>query len=933
MSEVVKPKQIIQTIINQPMTKLIIPRIPISYLSRPRLSKRYQDAVNHRIILVTAPAGYGKTTFLSEALINIDCPVVWVSLDKRDDYILGFWRNLVVALQKILPSLGIEILSILQNSESSIEMALTALINDITQTVPDLYIVLDDYHCIESKDIHDSLNFFMNYLPPQTHLIISSRTSPPLSLTRLRGQGQVSEIKTADLMFTMEETYQLLNETMEFSLSKSQIEHVHSRIEGWIAGLQMIVVTIQGNSDVNVLLNAFRGPNKNILEYLTSEVLDQQEEPVRKFLLETSILDRLNGDMCDHIFERDDSQQILEKLLEKKLFLQSIDNEGKWFRYHSLFRDSLYKQLVGSQPDVLPLLHMRASKWFEHEKLIEDAIEHALEAGEFNRAIDLLDKIVTFIMGKDKYKQFWAWFNKLPEELVTKSLWANIGCAVACEMTRQPEHQKLFMQVALSISETIGITAYQNSPDYAHLVGSLYNLQSLDAYHKGDIPQAIRHSDAGLETISKLEAMPKDEARGRCGILCVKGFSLWMYGELIESYRCCEEATYLAKIVEWPYSVGLNLSAVAHSRFAMGHLNSAAETCREIQSISLQDDNEISSSCYAYLLLARILYQWDLLDEAEEQILHAIKLSENGQEPVLLLSSQMALARINIVRGKNDIALEIARRGKIAYEDVFANNFLADIFMARLWLMLGDDSVAADSAQFWIGSLFTQTGGVSKEESLWDLLQHGIYGNDIRNVWVELPLLTYVRIKLTQGKLDGLIELLGSIHKDVAAKQWQSILIETIILEALVFDALGNSQAALNSMKEALALAEKENYLRIFIDEGLPIVELLQKAKRKSIAPNFAAKLLSMLISPSAIDQQQLDVKPGFLLEPLTKRETEILELICNGSSNQDIANRLYIGLSTVKNHIHNIYGKLDIDNRAQAVIRAQELGLFKSNS
>lgn len=910
--------------LTQPMTKLIIPNIPVSYLRRPRLSKRYQEAVKHKVILVTAPAGYGKTTFLSEGLINTDCPVAWISLDKRDDHFFRFWDNIIMAIQKIHPLFGIESRAILQNNEQSMELALTELINEIIETVPDLYLVLDDYHCIESKAIHDSIDYLMNYLPPQTHLIISSRTDPPLSLTRLRGQGFVAEIKTADLRFTIEETSGFLNEVMNFSLNQSMIQYVHTRIEGWIAGLQMIVVTMQGNSDVNALLAAFRGSNKNIMEYLISEVLDQQEEHMRIFLLETSIFDRFNGAMCDYIFERNDSRQILEKLVEKNLFLQSIDNEGKWFSYHSLFRSSLQKQLSVARPDVLPRLHMRASNWFEHEGLIEDAIGHALEASDFNRAVTLFDKIVTVIMGQDKYKQFWVWFNKLPEEFVAKSLWANIGCAVACEMTRQPEHQKLYTRAALSLSENTDITAYQNSPYYAHLLGSLYILKTLDAYHKGDIPQAIRHSEEGLA------AMPKDEARGRCGLLCVKGFALWRYGELLESYRCCKEATYLGKVVEWPYSVSLNLSAVAHIRFALGHLNSAAATCHEIQRGSLQDGKEISSSCYAYLLLARILYQRNSLDEAEEQILRAISLSEQGQEPVLWLSSQMALARINIVRGKGDAAMEIAGQAKITFETVFPNNFLADKFMPRLWLMLGDESTAADCADSWANLLFSQAAELSKEETLFRLLQQGIYENDIRNVWSEIPLLTYARVKLAQGKLEGLVELLGSVHQDVEAKQWKSILIETIILEALVFRAAGNSRAALLSLRDALVLAEKENYLRVFADEGKPMLQLLQQAKRRGIASNFISKILAAFKAPAEIGSGQFDTKLNYLPDPLTRRETQILELICDGASNQDIAQRLYIGLSTVKNHIHSIYGKLDTDNRAQAVIRAHELGLLK---
>ena len=916
-------KSEIKSPIAQPMTKFIIPRIPVNYLRRSRLSKRFQDVSKHKIVLVTAPAGYGKTTSLIEALTNADYPVAWVSLNKRDDYVLGFWTNIIMAIRKIDSSLGRETLAILQNSEQSIELALTELINEIIARVPDLCIVLDDYHCIESTAVHNSLGFLMDYLPDQSHLIIAARGDPPLSLTRLRGQGYVAEIKTADLRFNIEETSEFLNEVMALSLSKENIKYIHSHTEGWIAGLQMILVTMQGNSEVNALLPAFSRSNQDIMEYLTSEVLDQQEEHVRQFLLETSIFDRFNAAMCDGILGRDDSQQILEILLARNLFLQPIDAEGKWFRYHSFFKDSLNKQLVKTRGETSYLVHARASNWFEQEGLIEDAIDHALEAGEFDRAITLFDKIATIFMGQDKFGRFWAWFDKLPQELISKSLWTNIGCAVAFEMTRQPEHQRLFTHAALSISET-NINALHQSPFHYAL---LKTLQTLDEYHKGNILPAIEYAEQGLE------AIPEDEARGRCGLLCVKGFSHWMNGQLMESYHCCREAAYLGKVVGWPYSVGLNLSAVAHIKLALGHLNSAAETCREIQSGIFQDGQEVSSSCYAYLILARILYQRNLLDEAEEQIHRAVNLSENGQEPVLWLCSQMALARIKIVRGRPDAAMEIARRAKITHEISYPRSILADIFITRLWIMLGDGSAAADCSRSWVGSLFSSARGSLEEEDSVGLLQRGIYGNDIRNVWAELPLLTYVRVKLLQGDLDGLSELLAKAHQDAETKQWHSILIETMILEALVLDAAGDPKTALNILMDAMALTQKEGQLRIFADEGQPLLQLIRRVQRKGGAREYTAKILALFNKPAENDPDQTRVRQDSLPEPLTRREAEILELICAGFSNQDIAGKLYLSISTVKNHIHNIYGKLDTNSRAQAVIRAQDLDMIKSTS
>ncbi|UWG98761.1 LuxR C-terminal-related transcriptional regulator [Dehalobacter sp. DCM] len=897
----------------------------MSYLTRPRLIKSFQDAVKHKVILVTAPAGYGKTTFLSEVLKKTESPVAWISLEKRDDHLFEFWNNIIMAIQKIYP-IGIESQSVQQKSKKSIEHALTELINGVSEFVPNLVIVFDDFHYIESKTVHDSIEYFINYLPPQTHLIISSRVNPPLALSRLRGQGHVAEITAVDLKFTLKETYGFLNDVMNFALKQPMVQHIHNRIEGWIAGLQMIVIAMHGNPDINALLAAFRGSSKNIMEYLTSEVLDQQEQPIRRFLLETSILDCFNGEICDYIFERNDSRNILDTLVERNLFLQSVDNEDKWFSYHSLFRHSLNKKISMLHSDILPHLHKRASHWFEQKGMIENAIEHALEACEYERAVELFDKITVVIMGQDKCKKFWVWFNKLPEEFTSKSLWANIGCAVACEMTREVEHEKRYMKTALSLSKTTDISEYRNSPYYAQLLGSLYVMKTMYAYHNGDILQALKYSEEGLA------ALPKDEIKGRSAILCARGFALWMHGELYQSYRCCEEAANLCKEVEYTYSAILNLTGVAHARFAMGHLNSAVAACHEISRWSMLHGKEISSSCYSYLLLARILYQRNLLDEAEEQINRAISLSENGQEMVLWLNSQMALARINIVRGRVDVAIEIASQAKTAYQIALPNNRFADMLMSRLWLMVCDESTAADCIDTWTDLFFSQTAGFSKEKAMAIILEQGVYENDYRNVWPEIPLLNYVRVKLAQGKLEGLVELLESVHRDVEAKQWRSILLETIILESLVFNATGDFKAAVTLLRDALVLAEKENYLRVFTDEGEPMLQLLQQAKRRGITSKYISEILSVFKISADMQPNQMTDKLNSIYQPLTKRETQILQLICGGASNQEISQRLFISLSTVKNHIHCIYNKLDTDNRAQAVILAKELGLIKAS-
>jgi len=905
--------------IKRPITKLLIPNIPMNYLRRFSLSGRYKEAFKRKIILITAPAGYGKTTFMTEALINIAHPIIWISLDKRDNSILEFWNNIIMALQKVNPFLGQGALTILQNNDQSIELVVTDLINEIIETIPDLCIVLDDYHCIESQNIHDSINFLINYLPPEAHLIISSRTYPPLSLSRLRGQDNVADIKTSDLRFTVEETAKFLNNVMNLSFTKAQIQEVYKQIEGWIAGLQMLVISLkETRNKFKTPLASFDGSNQDIMEYLTREVLEHQEEYISKFLLKTGIFNWFNAAMCNYIFERDDSQKILDYLSAKNLFLHSYESESKYFHYHSLFKDVLYKQLIDSEPlDTLSLLYSRGSNWFEQQGLIEEAIEFALNANEYGRALDLLSKNASLMIGQDVHRDLLKWVSRLPHNLTSNSLWANIACAVACDATRQQELEEQYAKVAFSLIDSMPNLTPSIDLD-AHALGSIAFLKAMLSYNKGDIVQTVKYAEEGLAS------MPEAEIKSRCGLNFAKTFAYWRQGQLIDSFNSCGEALRRVKLVAWPYSATLGMSMAAHVRFALGHLNSAISTCREaIQIGTLKDGKEISSSSFSHLLLAQIFYQRNLLDEAEEQVLRAIRLSENGQEPVLWLNCQMALARIYISRGENDYGMEYAHQSKMIFEKTLPNNLQADLFMTRLWLMLGDDSTAADYSASWTRPLLSQADGLPKDEAFVRLIYTGLYNNDIRNIWTEIPLLTHIRVNIAQGKIEGLIELLECIRQEAENRQWKNILIETIILEALVFNAQGNSKASLKLLKDVLTLAKKESYIRVFIDEGLPMYILLKSAIGRGIYPEYLSKIIAAFNAAHPLGNN--------VSESLTKREIEILELICGGVSNQDIAGQLYIGLSTVKNHIHNIYGKLDVDNRTQAVIRAKELGLLSS--
>lgn len=923
----------------QPSPKLHIPVIPREFLERPRLRRRFDAALSRKVILVSAPAGYGKTVFLGEALANINRPVAWLSLDKRDNYFASFWASLIIALQKVQPGLGEHTLAMLRFRKPSVKSALTELVNEIAEAVPDLIIVLDDYHEINTQAIHDSLAFLLEYLPPQVRLFISSRVDPPLPLARLRGRGHLAEIKASDLKFTREETYSFLNEVMGLALYKEQVDSIHDRTEGWIAGLQMVAVSMQGRRDATEFMPAFKGTNKDIMEYLTKEVLQQQKEHIRTFLLETCILERLNESLCKAVTGRDDSQQILEQLVANHLFLQPLDDEGRWFRYHHLFRDLLHKQLEATQPGILPALHSRASEWYESQGLMEDAIEHALAAEKFDRAADLIQHIVFTVVGQDKHSIIQDWVARLPEEMVAKNLTICVAGALACEGIRQPESGEPYRRYAELISEALETPAQPGSPNADITRGFLAVTKSIGNYHDGNISQAIKLCLAGLKSL------PEDEAMARYALNGVLGMIYWAKGELEASHGYIEECVRLSKLVSYTYFTSLCTAILAHIRFAWGHLHSAAEGCREaIQLGTAGDGKESPVACYARLLLGEILYQWNYLDESRDNILRAIDLSEQGSEPVIHLNGHMALARIKIALGESDAAINIARQAKITHEGSVGHRLPADIFMTRLWLIVGNVAAASDYAHAWSKFLPMQSREVAQKDSSPDLIQYGIYGNDMRDVWSEIPLLTFVRLRLAQGKREGMLELLEDVCRDVEGKGWTNIMVEALILKSLVLHAEGKLRRALRTLENVLAMTENEGYVRVFIDEGLPMFQLLQRAASRGIAPSYVSKLLGAFHLPvldnlnqygqsriKGTAPSQLKIGWGHIGEPLTKREIEVVELIAAGFPNRAIAQKLAISLYTVKNHLKHIYQKLDVDNRARASMRARDIGLLKA--
>lgn len=398
-------------------TKLYIPPPRPKVVARSRLIERLNQGLHRKLTLVSAPAGFGKTTLVTEWIEEIERPYAWLSLDERDGDPVRFLTYFLAALQTMMPTIGETVLAMLHSPQPPIELILTNLLNEITNHRDNFLLVLDDYHTIDEQTIDNALNFFLEYLPPQMHLVITTREDPNLALARLRSRDQLSEVRVADLRFKSVEVTEFLKHVMGLKLSSEEIVALETRTEGWIAGLQLAALSMQGHNDITQFVRAFTGDNHYIVDYLVDEVLQRQSEAVRSFLLQTSILPRLNGSLCDAITGQEESAARLEALERGNFFVVPLDNKRHWYRYHHLFADVLYAHLVQEQVDQIALLHQRASEWYQHNGSATDAIRHALAAKDFERAANLVELTAPTMRQSRQESTLLGWLKALPDDV------------------------------------------------------------------------------------------------------------------------------------------------------------------------------------------------------------------------------------------------------------------------------------------------------------------------------------------------------------------------------------------------------------------------------------------------------------------------------------------------------------------------------------
>ena len=920
------------------VTKLFIPATRPELVRRPRLIERLNGGLDQKLTLISAPAGFGKTTLVTEWLKHIQGEpqytnstktwVAWLSLDEGDNDPTRFLTYFIAALNQIEElgaTFGQGPLAMLQSSQPPpTETSLTSLINEIAAITNKIIFILDDCHLVEEQTVHDALIFLLENQPPQLHLVITTREDPLLPLSRLRARGQLTELRAADLRFTSSETAEFLNQVMGLNLSSDDIAALERRTEGWIAGLQLAAISLQGKADTSRLIQSFTGNNRLVLDYLIEEVLEQQPENIQNFLLQTAILNRLTGTLCNTLTGQDDGQQVLETLDRANLFIVPLDNERGWYRYHHLFADLLRQRLRHNHPEKISGLHQLASEWYEWQGLWADAVRHAFAAEDLERAADLIE--LAWVPMNTSYQSVtWlGWAKALPDELIrsrptlsTAYGWALLdnGDLEAAELCfRDAERwldatQNADKQLEASSGKTV-----LDEEEFRSLSTSIANGRAYLSQALGDVTGTVKFAQQARELLHENEYFE----RGLSDIL--PGFAYWANGNLEAAHTAVSDAISNMQMTgRIPFIISFT-SYLADIMTAQGRLYETERTYSQLlEFVTEQGGPDVKETAVLHLGLSELYLEQGNMKAARQHLQKGKELGEQPAFPPWYRHWICAHLRLMAAQGDLDGVIEMLNGAeRLYYRHPIPDVRPLKALVARAWLAQGK----LTEAQRWI-----HERGVSIDKEL-------SYLREFEHITLARLLLARYKNDRVNTYIQDAMQLLNRLLKVAEEEKRIGSVIEILVLQALAYEAQDDIPDALVSLKRALTLAEPEGYFRIFVGEGPPMARLLYETLSHKTAPEYVQRLLGgfPVDEPEKADISQPHGSDSELIEPLSERELEILQLIAEGMSNPEIGARLYLSLNTVKAHTRNIYGKLGVNSRTQAIAKARALGLLSSS-
>ncbi|MCP4540092.1 MAG: tetratricopeptide repeat protein [Chloroflexi bacterium] len=971
-------------------TKFYIPPPRPNMVARPRLIERLNARSGRKLSLISAPAGFGKTTLVSEwvqAMLPI--AIAWLSLDERDNDPTRFLSYFIAALQTIDGNVGKGALVALESPGAvNTESVLTTLINEITIIPNNFVLVLDDYHVIDAKPVNastsidDVLTFLIEHLPPQMHLVIATREDPHLPLARYRVRGQMTELRVADLRFTLSEAAGFLNQMMGLNLSEEEIAALETRTEGWIAGLQMAALSMQGRADTASFIQAFTGSHHFVMDYLVEEILQRQPDRVRSFLLQTSILNQLSGPLCDAVCSAGtessstgtaatggrDGREMLEALQRGNLFVVPLDDQRQWYRYHHLFADFLYAHSIKEQPDRIPTLHRRASEWYERNGLPSDAVRHALAAEDFERVAGIAELAWQTMDGSFQSSAWLDWVKKLPDELIqvrpvlsTQYAWAlwlsgEIEASEArlrdAERWLNPTRDIMSVRTADSTGGTCPEQSRRmvvvDAEQFRTLPVSIANARANNAQAQGDVSGTIKYAELVLKLAPEEDILMRGQATSTLGL------AYWSSGDLEAAHKALADwINSMQKAGNIVFAVASTF-ALADIIVAQGHLREAVRVYKQsLQLASEQDEHVQRVIAHQYLGLAILYHEMGDQEAAAQHLLKSKELGKQSTLPDWPYRWCLAQAQLEEAQGDLEAALDLLDEAKRLY----IRNTLPDIhpieaWKARVYVRQG----RLPRALAWV-----RERGLSVDDDL-------SYLREFEHIVLARVLIAQANAPVAQYKSDraehSVLEAIGLLERLLKAAEKgrrMGSVIEILMLQALAHQAQGNIPLALAPLERALTMAEPEGYAQIFVNEGLPMAELLTRmnalrkdgtsvlsadvpsrvkrmkeyipkllaafGEQKDVHPFGSGRGVRTRDKPSSLAKQGVSPQP--LAEPLSQRELEILELVAQGLSNREISEQLFLALSTVKGHNLKIFDKLGVQRRTKAVARARELGLL----
>jgi LuxR family maltose regulon positive regulatory protein len=881
-------------------TKLRIPPQPHRAVRRARLIDALESGISHyKLVLISAPAGYGKTTLLAQWAHSSCFPIAWLSISGEDNDAERFLRYLLTAWEAIQPGIRESPLGLLLGSMLPEREAVFSAFINVANDIPDhMVFVLDDYHLTEDPSIHQALTFLLDHLPPTLHFVLAGRAQPPLPLARYRARQELLEFRAPDLQFLQEETTDFLNRLMGLDLSHDEVGTLQAQLEGWIAGLQLVSLTLRRHLEaVNKLV--ISGRHRFIADYLSEDVLAHLPEAIRLFLLQTSILDSLCSPLCDAVTGREGGQELLEVLERENLFLVPLDDSRQWFRYHRLFADFLREELNRHHPDEVAHLHRRAARWYLARDMPEQALRHAVAGNDAELVMKLGEHYFEIKLLSGEFRVLTRWLDSLPEQW--HAAYPLIGLFRAGVLA----FTGAFDAAARCIDEVEQGLAWEEREDRRWQLARVTAVRCAIACYQNDLARAETYADRALQDL------PKEDHTFRAVIHHALGDTYRRNGRWEEASACYLKVLDLIHAPAFRIRSVHVFGALADLELQQGRLRDSAAYWRKALAVIQEPETWGSFPLpligWVFIRMGEILYEWNELGEASDHLSRGLERSELGGDVRAMIAGYLMAGRLKLTAGDIAAAGEYLERARPLVENAPFPDWIGRFGRLQLecWLAQGRLRAAVE----WADEMLRDDALEGQPES-------------------ELAHLAMARVLIVKGdgpSLERALALLERLHHAAAAEGRAGVQIEALALEALAHWKRGARAGALTSLERALRLAEPDGYVRLFADLRLPMARLLQEARSRAVLPDFVETLLAAFGGDRSCSPHAAEVLP----EPLTPREQEVLALVAAGLTNREIAEQLVISSETVKKHTGTIYGKLGVSNRTEAVARARALDLL----